>query len=402
MATLAPKLPYTHPFAGGFPYRGSQRLPSDPDALAYLAAVAAADGAPVETAVATAVDDFFRGIKADGTFSAIRSACLLCGARTLAGALVPLKNEGPELWAEQTPAINDADGSAAEWNAATLTMSNTSPTTAIIRPRFDFNVGLENGKQYRLSGRLSGDLASIRNSSFQMGNTGANIVIDPSSGLFDSIGTASGVILPLLITFNGSLGPFSVTIESLSIREVIAAPTNVADGFVEGDYTRGGATPGLKGDGTSYLNTGRAVTADPQNNCHVSAFRSDLNGSEFSVASLGLATTGAVVLNHANPISGRLRNTSFTSGTLDGSLGFAGFSRQDSGFFSARADAQSETITQVSAISGSVGNYGVFMFLNGLAFSTATIAFYSIGESLDLAALDARVTALVTAIGAAV
>ena len=249
------------------------RATFDPDAAAYLRAVEAADGQALETPVKRAVDDFFKGIKADGTFSAIRSACLLCGARTLVGALVPL------------------------------------------------------------------------------------------------VGTA---------------------------------PTNVADGFVEGDYTRGGATPGLKGDGTSYLNTGRAVTADPQNNCHVSAFRSDSNGSALSVASLGGSTTGAIVLNHANPISGRLRNTLFTSGTLDGLLGFAGFSRQDSGFFSARADAQSETITQVSATSGSVGNYGVFMFLNGLAFSTATIAFYSIGESLDLAALDARVTALVTAIGAAV
>jgi len=95
MATLAQKLPYTHPFAGGYPYRGSQRLPSDPDALAYLAAVAAADGAPVEVGVAVAVDDFFKGTKADGTFSAIKAACLLCGARTLAGALVPLVGAAP-------------------------------------------------------------------------------------------------------------------------------------------------------------------------------------------------------------------------------------------------------------------------------------------------------------------
>ena len=95
MPTLAPKLPYTHPFAGGFPYRGSQRLPSDPDALTYLAAVAAADGAPVEVGVATAVDDFFKGCKADGTFSALKASCILCGARTLAGALVPLAGTAP-------------------------------------------------------------------------------------------------------------------------------------------------------------------------------------------------------------------------------------------------------------------------------------------------------------------
>jgi hypothetical protein len=95
MPTLAQRLPYLHPFAGGYPYRGSQRLPSDPDALTYLAAVAAADGAPVEVGVATAVDDFFRGMKADGTFGALKAACLLCGARTLAGALVPIVGAAP-------------------------------------------------------------------------------------------------------------------------------------------------------------------------------------------------------------------------------------------------------------------------------------------------------------------
>ena len=102
MATLAPKLPYTHPFAGGFPYRGSQRLPSDPDALAYLAAVAAADGTHVEVGVATAVDDFIKGCKADpsgipgrSNWDAIKASCILCGARTLAGALVPLAGTAP-------------------------------------------------------------------------------------------------------------------------------------------------------------------------------------------------------------------------------------------------------------------------------------------------------------------
>jgi len=67
----------------------------DPDAAAYLRAVEAADGQVLETPVKRAVDDFFRGIKADNTFSAIKAACLLCGARTLAGALVPLVGTAP-------------------------------------------------------------------------------------------------------------------------------------------------------------------------------------------------------------------------------------------------------------------------------------------------------------------
>jgi hypothetical protein len=35
-------------------------------------------------------------------------------------------------------------------------------------------------------------------------------------------------------------------------------------------------------------------------------------------------------------------------------------------------------------------------------FADARLAFYSIGESLDLALLDTRVSALITAIGAAI
>jgi hypothetical protein len=53
------------------------------------------------------------------------------------------------------------------------------------------------------------------------------------------------------------------TLAGALVPLVGTAPTNVADGFVSGDYTRGGATPGLKGDGTSYLDSGRAGDDDP-------------------------------------------------------------------------------------------------------------------------------------------
>jgi hypothetical protein len=66
------------------------RATFDADAAAYLRAVEAADGQALETPVKRAVDDFFRGCKADGIWDAIKASCILCGARTLAGALVPL------------------------------------------------------------------------------------------------------------------------------------------------------------------------------------------------------------------------------------------------------------------------------------------------------------------------
>jgi len=283
MPTLAQKLPYTHPFAGGYPYRGSQRLPSDPDALTYLAAVAAADGAPVEVGVAVAVDDFFRGIKADGTFSALKAACLLCGARTLAGALVPL------------------------------------------------------------------------------------------------VGTA---------------------------------PTNVADGFVSGDYTRGGATPGLKGDGTSYLDSGRANDADPQNDCHHSAYltqQTTFGATEALIGTahaIGLRPAITLGINSVDDVFVRCNTEDALAIAGEGrSTGFFGVSRNSSAAFGARVNGADYTLSSASIAPSTLDS---FVFARNsvgspINITSARLAFYSIGESIsDLAAFDARVTALITAIGAAV
>lgn len=67
----------------------------DADALAYLAAVEAADGQALESAVRRAVNNFVVGCKADGIWSAIKASCILCGARTLSGALVPIVGIAP-------------------------------------------------------------------------------------------------------------------------------------------------------------------------------------------------------------------------------------------------------------------------------------------------------------------
>jgi len=74
--------------------------PSDPDAAAYIAAVEAADtaaGSPggLEELTKVAIDNFVRGCKEDGIWTAIKASCILAGARTLAGALVPLVGPAP-------------------------------------------------------------------------------------------------------------------------------------------------------------------------------------------------------------------------------------------------------------------------------------------------------------------
>jgi hypothetical protein len=70
-------------------------LPSDADARAYVLAVNAADGQPLEKPVAEAIDAFVIGCKADNIWNAIKASCILMGARTLSGALTPLKGGAP-------------------------------------------------------------------------------------------------------------------------------------------------------------------------------------------------------------------------------------------------------------------------------------------------------------------
>jgi len=67
----------------------------DRDAIAYIRAVEEADGAYLETDVKTAINNLVSGLKADDLWDAIGSSCLLCGPRTLAGALVPLRGDAP-------------------------------------------------------------------------------------------------------------------------------------------------------------------------------------------------------------------------------------------------------------------------------------------------------------------
>jgi hypothetical protein len=67
----------------------------DSDVRAYIAAVEQADTQPLEQGIKDAYRDFIVGCKADGIWDAIKASCILAGARTLAGALTPLKGAAP-------------------------------------------------------------------------------------------------------------------------------------------------------------------------------------------------------------------------------------------------------------------------------------------------------------------
>lgn len=67
----------------------------DTDASAYITLVEAADGTSLETSVKQTINDFVVGCKSDGIWNSLSTCCILAGARSLTGALIPLKGNSP-------------------------------------------------------------------------------------------------------------------------------------------------------------------------------------------------------------------------------------------------------------------------------------------------------------------
>ena len=245
----------------------------DTDAVSYIRRVESADGAPLELAVKVAIDEFVRNCKQDGIWNAIKASCILAGARTLPGALVPL--------------------------------AGTAPT--------NFN-------------------------------------------------------------------------------------------FVSGDYNR---KTGLVGNGsTKYLNSNRNNNADPQNSQHVVVYASTATTSGFgfrpTYIGAGRNANGITAISR-DENNGQLftRNRSIDFNLLGGGgdTGLIGANRASSSNFVFRRSGSNTTYTRTSQtpLNGNLFIYAIND--GGIPFSdswaNARLAFYSIGESLDLALLDARITALI-------
>ena len=196
-----------------------------------------------------------------------------------------------------------------------------------------------------------------------------------TDGIWDAIKACN--ILAGARTTNGSLVPLVGT-----------APTpNNFDLVGDTDYNR---VTGLKGDGsTKYLDSNRNNNADPQDNQHLAAY---VGGSGTgTLIGAGLTETGTTQLIHALQ---RNRSTSFDLGTLI-QPGFSAMSRSSEAEYILRTGSQSTTRTRASQTPYN-GNLHVFRrnTITDFGWYTGRLAFYSIGESLDLEKLDNRVTRL--------
>jgi hypothetical protein len=191
------------------------------------------------------------------------------------------------------------------------------------------------------------------------------------------------------------------TLEGALVPLVGTAPTNV--NFVAGDYDR---ETGLVGNGsTKYLNTNRAGNADPQDNVHFSVYKSSGTTTGAMVGSL-TSTAANSTFNFIDYFSGSFRfacrgSTLSSQAESSGAVGFFGANRSLSTAYVRRLLSSSTSVTAASSPASS-NNFFVFNRSGANYFDSSRLAFYSIGESLDLALLDARVTDLINAFAAAI
>jgi hypothetical protein len=207
----------------------------------------------------------------------------------------------------------------------------------------------------------------------------------------DGIWTAikSSCILAGARTLSGALMPLNG-----------AAPTNF--NFVDGDYDR---KAGLVGDGsTKYLSANRTYAQlTQQNSGHFSSYiTTDVTTS--NKVYIGSYEPGGIFRTTSNRLGGLVNSLTFANDTRTAlTTGFVGTRRNSSANQQFRR-ASAEVTFSTNSVAPSNTMVNVFAnspFLSGFN-SAARLSFYSMGESLDLALLDARVTTLINAFAVAI
>ena len=183
------------------------------------------------------------------------------------------------------------------------------------------------------------------------------------------------------------------TLDGALVPLVGGAPTN--NNFVSGDYDR---ETGLVGDGsTKYLGSSRNNTEDPQDNTHHAVYASIVDSG--STGRYIEAGGFRYIESRSGELTTRVNDTTSAVTSSSNNAGFIGVSRSSLASYILRASGSDSTKVVTS---NQYPTNEVTVFGSGSNKSSSRIAFYSIGESLDLASLDTRVSNLITAIGAAI
>jgi hypothetical protein len=179
------------------------------------------------------------------------------------------------------------------------------------------------------------------------------------------------------------------------------APTNF--NFVSGDYNR---KTGLVGNGsTKYLDSNRNNNADPQNSKHIAAYLTSVETSSFRIVMGTNQNAGDALLGYRWDGINQFRfSVNDSTRSVEGGIltpGLFGVSRSNSSSCSARRNGGNFAYAAASATPTNTA-ISIFKATQINLLSNHRLAFYSIGETIDLAQLDTRVTNLITAIAAAI
>jgi hypothetical protein len=252
------------------------------------------------------------------------------------------------------------------------------------------------------------DVAAGNTSGLEVGVTdGANTFIqDLVSDTY--LGVSGGVISQAASVIKASV-PMAGARTRLGAMTPLVGAGPTSFNFGNNDYNR---KTGLVGNGLDkYLNSNRNTNADPQDSSHqavwISVAQTGTNAQGYIGA--GAIGTGSTQINSAvgTPtlvFRNRASNPPIEAGSIN-SVGLIAQNRNGATSVTARVDG---TTTSANIASEVPHNGDALVFARNSAanvvglWCNARIAFYSIGESLDLAILDARVTALINAYAAAI
>jgi hypothetical protein len=158
---------------------------------------------------------------------------------------------------------------------------------------------------------------------------------------------------------------------------------------------------------SGYIDTNRSGNADPQNNVHLSLFQ--IVGVFNTLAGNKSGATGPTYIDtFGSGLRARARTTLGTDDPFSvvRGPGIIGFSRTASSAGTIRGYGVNYTMTTLSQTPQSesvlVSARRTTSTGNPEFFASGTLCFYSVGESLNLALLDARVSGLMVAISGAI
>jgi hypothetical protein len=204
----------------------------DPDALAYIMAVENADMQSLESGVKEAINDFVIGCKDDGIWNAIKASCILAGARTLDGALVPLKGSAPTNF-DFLPADYDrktglvGDGSTKYLLSNIIASSLGNINIHLSCYVYENLNGVLIGGNNTFTNRISFNNLRIASTNFAPGNAGINISAIPPVLIGGSRSFSNGFDVRVNntnlfhVTDNGSLADINLSVFAQNFNNTI-------------------------------------------------------------------------------------------------------------------------------------------------------------------------------------